>query len=108
MLVIAFPLVERHAAAHRDCLTGHVGIVEQHHDGLSDFLGLAEAAYRNPADEIRLALHHVRFDQGGGDCVDRDTFLDQACGVSARQAFNSGLRCIVVRPDRAGAPGGAR
>jgi hypothetical protein len=34
----AHALIERHAAAHRHRLTGHVGIVEQHHDGLGDLI----------------------------------------------------------------------
>jgi hypothetical protein len=37
------PLVKCHTAAHRDGLAGHVGIVEQHHYGLCDFLGFAKA-----------------------------------------------------------------
>jgi hypothetical protein len=31
-------LVERHAAAHRDSLAGHVGVVDQHHDRFGDLL----------------------------------------------------------------------
>jgi hypothetical protein len=57
------PLVERHASAHRDGLAGHIGIVDQHHDGLCDFFGFTKATQWNPADEIVLAFHHVRFDQ---------------------------------------------
>jgi hypothetical protein len=38
---LAARLVECHAAAHRDGLTGHIGIVEQHPNGLCDFLGFA-------------------------------------------------------------------
>ena len=85
------PLVKRHTAAHRDGLAGHVRIVEQHHDGLCDFFGFAEATHRNPAKEIVLALHHIRFDQRGRDSIDGDAFPHEPGGVATRQSFDTGL-----------------
>ena len=94
-------LVERHAAAHRDCLAGHIGIADQHHCGDRDLFRSAEAAEGYPAGEIVLTLHHVRFDQGRRNRIDRDAFLDKSRRVAARQSLHTGLGGIVVRADRA-------
>src|ERR1700722_18376050 len=53
--------VERHAAAHRDGLAGHIGIVDKHYHGFCDFVGGSEAPQWNPAHQCRLPLHHVGF-----------------------------------------------
>jgi hypothetical protein len=64
---------------------------KQHHDGLCDFFGFTETAHRNPADEVVLAFHHIRFDQRGCDGIDGDAFLHESGGVAARQSFNASL-----------------
>src|SRR5439155_379510 len=73
-----------------------------------DLVGGAETPERNPAHELLLPLHHVGLDQRRRHRIDGDAFLDEPRRVSSREAFEAGLRRIVMRPDRAGAARRAR
>ena len=99
--------VERHAAAHRDGLAGHVGIIHEQHHSFCDLVSFTEASQWYPTDKFLLTLHHVCFDQRRRDSVDGDPFLDQASRVPAGQSLKACFRCIVVGPDRASSTGGA-
>src|SRR5271169_5121978 len=98
--------VESHAATHRDGLAGHVGIVDEHHDGFGDFVGCSETTERYPLDERPLAFHHLGFDQGRRNGIHRNSFFDEARCVAARQSLKSCFGCVVVGSDRASPPSG--
>jgi hypothetical protein len=47
-MVTALPLVRIHSPINQECLISHIGIDQEHHDGLGDVFRLAQSANRNP------------------------------------------------------------